>query len=207
MIEAVAFDYGGVLSLPFFDGFAELEADLGLPAEALSGPLRSGAVTGEAEIGRRGIFECFDDWRRRLRSEFGVDLDLGRVLAALAPAAEANPATLDLVDRLAGRYRLAVVTNNIAELAGRWREAVSVDRFELVIDSSEVGLRKPEPAIYALLLERLGLDGEQVVFVDDSPENVAGAAEAGLHAVLFTDAAALEARLRELGVEPGRGPR
>ncbi len=93
-----------------------------------------------------------------------------------------------------------MLTNNIREIAEHWRELVGVERFELVIDSHEIGIRKPDPAIYELLLDQLDLRPAQVVFVDDTVPNVAAATEVGIYAIHFTSAAALEVELVRLGV-------
>ncbi len=76
------------------------------------------------------------------------------------------------------------------------------DRFRGIVVSGEEGIIKPDPAIYALALERFGLDPAEAFFVDDSPANVEGARRAGMHAVRFTDAAALRAELARLDL-PG----
>lgn len=75
-----------------------------------------------------------------------------------------------------------------------------LDRFEAVVTSAEVGLVKPDPAIYLLLCERYRLTPTDAVFVDDSPANVAAAAALGFDAVRFTDAAAMRRALRERGL-------
>jgi len=77
----------------------------------------------------------------------------------------------------------------VREASASWRSLVPVDElFEVVVDSSEVGMRKPNPAIFRHALERLGgVDPGQAVFLDDAPGNVAGAERAGLSAILFTD--------------------
>jgi putative hydrolase of the HAD superfamily len=78
----------------------------------------------------------------------------------------------------------AIVTNNARELAPVWRPALPIDElFDVVIDSSEVGMRKPGAAIFNLTLERLGgVDPARAAFLDDVQVNVDGARRAGLHA-------------------------
>lgn len=201
-IEAVAFDYGGVLTMAPYRGLGAVEEALGLPATTLSRPLQHGTPLAEAELGRRGVAECFLEWMTEVQDATGVVIDPAVLFGALGGATEPNGDTLDLVDRLAGRYRLAILTNNFREIAEHWRDQVPIERFELVIDSHLVGLRKPDRAIYDLLLEQLDLEPEQVVFVDDTEPNVEGAAAAGIHAILFTTAADLERELRAVGVEP-----
>ena len=70
--------------------------------------------------------------------------------------------------------------------------------FDAVVISSRVGLRKPDPAVFRLMLEQLDLPAGRVAFVDDLPVNVAGAERLGLHAVHHTDAQATAAGLRRL---------
>jgi putative hydrolase of the HAD superfamily len=97
--------------------------------------------------------------------------------------------------------RLALLTNNVREWEPYWRPKLPVDElFEVVVDSGFVGMRKPEPGIYELMLERLGLPGDACAFVDDLEVNVAAAREHGMHGIVFRDAdqaiAELDALLR-----------
>jgi putative hydrolase of the HAD superfamily len=67
-----------------------------------------------------------------------------------------------------------------------WRSKLPVDEiFELIVDSAWVGMRKPDPAIYHLTLERLGLPPEASLFIDDNELNVEAARELGMRAVHF----------------------
>ena len=71
-------------------------------------------------------------------------------------------------------FRTALVTNNVKEFGDGWRKMVPVDElFEFVIDSSHVGVRKPDPRIFQLALDRMGLPAGEAVFVDDHPGNIA----------------------------------
>ncbi len=79
-------------------------------------------------------------------------------------------------------FRTAILTNNVAEW-GAWREVVELEQFDHVVDSCEVGVRKPDPAIYRLVEARLGFGGEQVLFLDDHAGNVAAARAIGWQTV------------------------
>ena len=72
------------------------------------------------------------------------------------------------------------------------------DLFDVVVDSCMVGMRKPDPRIYQLVLDELDVVAEQAVFCDDHPGNVAGAERVGMHALLVTEPAASMAALEEL---------
>jgi putative hydrolase of the HAD superfamily len=97
-----------------------------------------------------------------------------------------------------------MLTNNVREWEPRWKAMLPVDElFELVVDSAFVGMRKPDPAIYELTLERLGLPAHACVFLDDLEANCEAAAALGMRAVRFVDTAqaiaAVEAALDGAG--------
>ena len=95
--------------------------------------------------------------------------------------------------------RFALCTNNVREWESLWRPMLPIDEvFEVVVDSAFVGTRKPEPAIYALTLERLGLPAEACAFVDDLEVNVVAAQEAGMQGIVFRDTASAVAELESL---------
>jgi HAD superfamily hydrolase (TIGR01509 family) len=107
--------------------------------------------------------------------------------------------TVALVRALRDAYRTAILSNSDAALAARLRQS-DIDRlFDVVICSADVGLAKPDLAIYRLTADRLGLAPTACVFVDDAEPNVAAAQTAGMRAVHFRvdrgdDLAALLAR-------------
>jgi HAD superfamily hydrolase (TIGR01509 family) len=104
---------------------------------------------------------------------------------------------IELVEEICHRCPVALVTNNAD--AG-WRATFPYHLFTVVIDSSELGIRKPDPRIYHEMLRQLDRAPGQVAFVDDLPRNTAAAAELGLHPVTFTDIDACRAELERVGV-------
>jgi putative hydrolase of the HAD superfamily len=97
--------------------------------------------------------------------------------------------------RTAG-YRTGLLTNTAREWGATWRRVVPLDElFDVVLDSSEVGLRKPDPAIYRLACERLGLAPAECLFVDDLECNVAAARGLGMEALLCDDGTAVAAEV------------
>ncbi len=115
------------------------------------------------------------------------------------------PGTVELLRRLRGDgVRLVALTNWSAETFPHARAMFAfLSLFEGVVVSGEERLAKPDPAVFRLVVERYDLDPARTVFVDDSPRNVAAAADAGLVALRFTDAAALRSDLTELGLLTG----
>jgi len=139
------------------------------------------------------------------RLERGLEQTLGRPVslhgfgARLMDALQPNEALFRLYGELRRQHglRFALCTNNVREWESAWRAKLPIDElFEVVVDSAFVGTRKPEPEIYAITLERLGLPADACAFVDDLEVNVAAAREAGMHGVLFRDTAQAEAELR-----------
>ena len=81
-------------------------------------------------------------------------------------------------------YRTALVTNNAREFRRAWRRLLPVDElFGTVVDSSEVGVRKPDPAIFRIALERLDVPAERALFLDDYEGNVRAAASLGIRSI------------------------
>ena len=94
-----------------------------------------------------------------------------------------------MVDRAAALraegYKTAVLTNNAKEVGDNWRAIVDVgELFDVVVDSSEVGMRKPNPAIYLHTAELLGVAPERCVMLDDAEGNIVGARSVGMAAIL-----------------------
>jgi putative hydrolase of the HAD superfamily len=105
---------------------------------------------------------------------------------------------IDLMRELKRDHRMALLTNNVREWEPLWRSMLPVDElFELVVDSAFVGLRKPDPAIYRLTCDRLGVGPEACLFVDDVEVNCTAAEEFGMTAVLYRSSEQAIAEMRE----------
>ena len=195
-IEAVISDFGGVLTTPLLGSFAAFQDETGIPVETLGAALARIA-------GRDGEHPLFELERGRITEErFLADLrdelaaDLGRVPSLhrfseiYFDALDPNEPMIELMRDLRARgYRMALLTNNIREWEPLWRAMLPVDEiFEVVVDSAFVGVRKPEPEIYRLTLERLGdIAPEAALFVDDVEANCEAARRLGIRAVHFRD--------------------
>ena len=103
--------------------------------------------------------------------------------------------------------RIGLLTNNVKEFGDNWRAMFPIDELcEVVVDSSHVGMRKPEREIYVLTCERLGIEPDEAVFVDDNADNVKAAAAYGMEIVHFVEPevalSELEAILSRRGTTP-----
>ena len=198
-VQAVISDFGGVLTSPLFNAFAHIQEDHGIPLEALGMAMwRATQERGEnplfpLERGELSEPEFLAIVEGALSAEVGREVRLEnfaeRYFAQLDPNEELIAYLRTLKEERG--LRLAMLTNNVREWEPRWKAKIpDVDGlFETIVDSAFVGLRKPDPAIYELTLERLGLPAEACVFLDDLEANCDAAAALGLRAVRFVDTA------------------
>ena len=196
-IEAVISDFGGVLTTPLLGSFLAFQDETGISMEAMGAAMQRIAERHgehplfELEKGRRAEVDFLDDLATELEHDLGHRPELHRFSEIYFDALEPNEPMIALMRELKGRgLRMALLTNNVREWEPLWRSMMPVDEiFELVVDSAFVGMRKPEPGIFELTLERLGLSAESCLFVDDVAENCDAARELGITAVRYRDTA------------------
>ena len=185
--EAVLFDFAGVVASSPWDATAEAG---GGDLELLIGPYEEDGDHPWHRVERGEL--AIAEWAAEVTAmgqARGVTVDfgpLGKLLGEMTIHAE----VVDRIRRLRrDGYRLALVTNNVREGSATWRAMLPLDElFDVVVDSCEVGMRKPNPAIFLHALELLGgIPPERAVFLDDSPGNVEGARRAGLRAIHVTE--------------------
>jgi len=111
---------------------------------------------------------------------------------------------LDLVKRLRGKYKLAILSNTIIEHAAVNRKRKLLGYFNVVLFSNEVGMRKPERRFFELAAERLGISFNNLVFVDNDIQLVRAARKYGLSAILFKSSEQLEKSFNRLGINIGQ---
>ena len=194
--EAIIFDFGGVITASPFEAFNRLEAERGLPQDfvrkvnATNPDSNAWALFERAEIDAAQFDALFAQEAQAL----GHTLDGASVLAVLSGSI--RPAMVTALDQLAeAGYRLACITNNVpaGHGAGMARSGDKRDayeqvfaRFEHVIESSKAGVRKPDPRIYLMMCETLGLEPAACVYLDDLGINCKPAAQLGMHAIKVT---------------------
>jgi putative hydrolase of the HAD superfamily len=213
VIEAVLVDYAGVLTNPLKELYAAFSRSCGLSLDEIALVMTSAAVAygrqplEALEVGaitEREFLDLIDDAVRR---ECARRIDLSdfrhQWFAGVVPNTEFVAHLRGLRER---GYRLALVTNNVREWRDVWAPLAPLDDFDLVVDSSEEGSRKPEPAIYERTLALLRLPGQACLFVDDVWDHCATAKKLGMRAVWFqsTRQAIFELE-RELARSPQEG--
>ncbi len=212
-ISTVIFDYGGVLSSPLAPALRTLEQRQGFSPGSLDELLFGGQhlnpddpdhtggdpIDGRETPGNRlhalwhqlecGAidFEVFlNALSDRAPSVIGRSLTTMDFLLSLAELEIGTHWTMVhyIRELRTSGFQIGLLTNNVSAFGDHWKATVPLaELFDVIVDSSDVGMRKPDPAIYLLICERLGVAPEACVFIDDNHDNVVAAAELGMHTV------------------------
>ena len=192
-VGAIISDFGGVLTSPLHGAFQAFQDTSGVPLAELGTAMAAiGLRLGvnplfELETGRLSEAEFLSQIGVQLSEQLGRTIDMDgfgeRYFAHLEP----NEPMIGYMRELRQRgYKLAICTNNVREWEHRWRAMLPVaEIFDVVVDSAFVGTRKPEPRIYQLTLEALGVEAGSALLIDDIELNCSAARELGIHAVWF----------------------
>ena len=191
-LAAAIWDFGGVFTTSPFEAFNRHEAERGLPRDFIrqvnaSRPQDNAWARFErAEIGPEEFDALFLEESRSL----GHGLSGREVLGLLAGAV--RPRMVAALLACKARFKVGCITNNVATGhgramaadAGRGRQASEIfDLFDHVIESSKVGVRKPDPRIYRMMCEALKVEPRDCVYLDDIGVNCKGAASLGMRAI------------------------
>jgi putative hydrolase of the HAD superfamily len=196
LIRAVISDFGGVLTTPLVGSFLAFQEQSGVTLEELGNAMAKLARESDGEhplfqLEKGEISE--EEFLHALEAALGGGVTLEGFGERYFENLHPNEEMIGLMRRLRDRgLRMALLTNNVREWEALWRAKLpDIDEiFEVVVDSAFVGMRKPEPGIYTLTLERLGdgITAADCLFVDDIEANCQMATELGMTAVQFQDA-------------------
>ncbi|MDP3766504.1 MAG: HAD-IA family hydrolase [Dehalococcoidia bacterium] len=204
-IRGLVFDFGGVINNMRWDVSAALEEEHGLERGALVRTFYDNDEWREVQEGRGDSALWLAASHRRLEEIAGRSLPPlhDRWRESWHPIKE----NIELIRALRPSYQMAILSNADRNLEERMRDGMAIhDLFDTVVVSGAVGVAKPDPRIYALAAERLGLPAESCLFIDDSKRNVEAAREVGMAAVHFRihRGDRLAEQLAEHGVRPHR---
>lgn len=188
MVKAVILDCFGVLYIPVGEDFYRSHIK---NYEQHIGELR--------ELGRQadeGLISQ-DEFIHRVATLAGMDPN--QVREKVVGSLVRNQALMDYSQSLRPGCKLGLLTNiSKGVIDNFFSKAERQELFDAVVISSEVGLIKPEPAIYKLIAEQLGVDPQDCVMIDDSPINCSGAVEAGMKAVTYQSLAQAQGDINAL---------
>jgi putative hydrolase of the HAD superfamily len=194
MIEAVVWDFGGVLTTSPFEAFARFETERGLPADIIR---RTNAnnhwENAWAKFERAEVdIEAFDRLFATESLALGAEVRGKDVLPLLS--GNLRPEMVEALRRVKATFKTGCITNNlpanaIGSLGGRSIYVAEVMAlFDHVIKSAKIGLRKPDPRIYQMMTKALGIDPKNCVYLDDLGVNLKPAREMGMKTIKVVDA-------------------
>lgn len=194
MIKAIIFDFGRVISAQKPSTlFRSYEDELGLEPGTINSIMFDSEAWQEALVGRKTAEEFWHE----ISSELGLnsvnEVDVFR--RRYREDEQINQGVLDLILRLHGNYKLAVLSNSPPGLSQWLVDWNVLNFFDVVFCSGDEGIAKPDSKAFELTLERLGLKPDEAVFIDDTREHVNAAQKLGLQGILFTTAEELEEKL------------
>jgi epoxide hydrolase-like predicted phosphatase len=190
-LTALVVDFGGVLTTSMRDSFTQFVAAEDVDGEHLQSVLFADYGEGTLVHGIETGAVTMEDFERelaaKLRTKAGGSVDAQGLVKRMFAGARADTRMIDAVRRAReSGLRTALLSNSWGN-----RESYEFEHFDALFDavviSGEVGLRKPDPEIYALAARDVGVPAEQCVFVDDIAANVRGAVAAGMVGVHHTD--------------------
>ncbi|MFV0316138.1 MAG: HAD-IA family hydrolase [Microthrixaceae bacterium] len=199
MIRAVFFDFGGVILSSPFEAFENYERSAGLEP----GTIRSINSTNPdsnawARLERAEL--SVEDFETQFEAEaaaLGHEVSGTEVIACLR--GEVRPEMVSALRQIRGDYVTGLLTNNFLTGTPEWSSGGSfaelVDLFDFVVESSLVGVRKPEPEFYEIALERAAVQATEAVFLDDLGVNLKPAREMGMATIKVVDPAVALAEL------------
>lgn len=202
-IAAVVFDLGGVVMESPLHAIARYERDHGLEPNAINRAIvAAGADSAwsRLERGELASADFFPAFEADCRAH-GVELSVARVMAYIAEAAVPRPAMIEAIRRIRARaLRVAALTNNWVTSEVRPERAALRRLFHVFIESSVVGMRKPDPRIYELTCSELGVEPARTAFLDDIGRNLKSARALGMTTIKVENP---DVALRELGAVLG----
>jgi putative hydrolase of the HAD superfamily len=201
MVEAVIWDFGGVLTTSPFEAFARFEAERGLPPDIIR---RTNAnnhwENAWAKFERAEIdIDAFDELFAAESLALGAEVRGREVLPLLS--GDLRPEMVEALRRTAARFKAGCITNNlpanaVGSPAGRLLYIGEVMAlFDHVIESAKIGLRKPDPRIYQMMVEALDVDPTSCIYLDDLGVNLKPARSMGMTTIKVVDSAQAIAEL------------
>jgi len=189
VIRSVMFDFGGVITASPFEWFDRYEREHGLPPGSIR---RLNATDPEANAWARlerseVTFDEFCDAFEAEAAAAGLRVDARELMSGLEGAV--RPAMVEVVRDCSRRFRTACLTNNFAavELPARAETADVLALFDVVLESRELGIRKPDPRFYELACQRLAVAPDEVVYLDDLGVNLKPARALGMTTIKVVD--------------------
>lgn len=185
MIRAIIFDYFDVIRT---DGYNRWLRDHGFERTGVFLAASEGHDRGELSDEQffQALADASGETAEQVEHEMEADVEVNWLL-------------VEYVATLRSTYKTALLSNSSSDYLRNELKIHDLEKyFDEIIISSEVGLIKPEPAVFEHIMQKLGVRPEECIFTDDNPRHIAAATKLGINAILFTGHSALKAKLKEI---------
>jgi putative hydrolase of the HAD superfamily len=180
-IRAAIFDIGGVLTSSPVTAIRDWALERGIDYSVL-GPMLALADGAWSRYEKSQLTQ--DEFVLAIEEEgraHGIEVDGHGIQEAAFGTQQVRPEMIGVVKHLKGKVGLACITNNVVREDSRPRSIFNLhELFECVIESAKVGMRKPDPKIYQMACDSLGVEPHEAVFLDDIGANLKGARALGM---------------------------
>ena len=201
MVDAVIWDFGGVFTTSPFDAFARYEREKGLPADIIR---RTNAANHHdnawAKFERAEVdLDTFDQLFAAESLALGAEVRGRDVLPLLS--GDPRPEMVEALRRVKTKFKTGCITNNLPANAVGSRGGKSIYAaevmvlFDHIIELAKIGLRKPDPRIYEMMIEALGVDPKRCIYLDDLGVNLKPARAMGMTTIKVVEGAQAIAEL------------
>jgi FMN phosphatase YigB (HAD superfamily) len=179
MIQAIAFDWGGI----FTEGTFDSSAVRNLAALCNTTP----DIIGQTYFPLMEHFEAgefdFDSYHQQFVERSGFTIDAGVFRKTFLGSVRERTAMFKVLNAVPERYKVGMLSNNVPILCDRVRDDGRFKRIDTFVFSNEIKVRKPEPRSFAELTKALGVPAEATVFIDDNIDNIAACEALGFQAI------------------------
>lgn len=195
-VEAVIWDFGGVFTSSPFEAFNRLEAERGLPKDLIRRVNATNPDTNAWALFERNEIDAgaFDQLFLEESTALGHPLRGADVLPKLN--GELRPRMVEALKACKQHFKVGCITNNVVSMHSPGQDesqksagamSIVMPLFDAIIESSKAGVRKPDPKIYLMMCDLLGVGPEACIYLDDLGINCKPAAGLGMKAIKVVD--------------------
>jgi len=198
-IKAIVFDYGGVIETSDFDLFKKIADYLGADKKEFNKIYLT--FNHLYNVEGKEMKDVLSLVAEKFNATSEQIANIHKLCEESERSWKVNEKILFLIKKIKKNYKVGVLSNFSSKLRDIMKDQGTINLFDVIVISNEVGYQKPQPGIFQILFNKLGVKSNEVVFIDDAKSSLFGAEEIGYIPILFTSNEELEKTLNKLGVK------
>jgi len=197
MIKAIAFDYGGVIEITEKGLMQKIADYLQITLENWFKEYKT--LNYLCNTGENSYEEVYALTAKKFNASDAEISHIHEMMRKNMEARKINFELLEIIKDLKNKnYKIGLLSNNYIQLRQQMIEEDTIKYFDSVVVSSEVGYQKPQPEIFEILFNKLGIKSDELIFIDDSPSSLEGANKIGYIPILYADNESLKSELSSI---------